>query len=437
MDQEKKIFTLSEVCESIRKTISSRYGSPFWLRAEMHKLNYYEYSGHCFPDLCQKEGDKIVAEIRSTLWKQEYLRLSEVFVRETGEEIREGIELLMQVFIKYDPKYGLSLHIIDIDTDFTIGKLRKQRLECVNRLKKENLWGFQKTLDFPLLPKRLAVVSAVSSKGFSDFMQVINRDTSKYCIITKLFTAILQGENATESIPAALESIKAEIENYDVVVILRGGGGDVGLSCFDTYPIAASIAGFPIPILTGIGHSTNFTVSEEVSYFNAITPTQLGDYILSYFEGFDRRLSAAAKDIETLVTRKIGEDRVLLNKLKFVSLNGVQMCKLELQNIRSLGLAICREYSSIAGRGREQQVLAIEKMVKAFGRKIIWEKRDLEQMGKWMEELDPKRILKRGYSLVYSNDKIVKETSSLKEGQSIKIRLREGEIEAVITKLKK
>ena len=411
----RRVFSLLEVCNSIHKTISARYGSAFWLRAEMHKLNYYPPSGHCFPELCQKTDDRIVAEMRATLWSADYRRITAQFEQTTGEPLQEGTELLMQVMIQYEPKYGLSLHIVDIDPVFTLGNLQRQRMACVARLKKEKLWTAQQALDFPLLPKRVAVISAVSSKGYSDFMRVLESQAGHYVFHTKLFTALLQGDASVHSILQALQHIEQHKADYDIVVIIRGGGGEVGLSGFDRYELAAAVARFPLPVLTGIGHSTNLTVTEEVAYYNGITPTQVGEYLLESFATFERALEVMTQNIV------YSAENILRRHWHF------------LERVGEAGrhaLRICRQ------EGR--QLETVEKALPALvTRKFRWERQQLTQWEKWLRAVSPEKILKRGFAYVYSGDRIVKDAADLRAGDPLRICFRQGEAEAEVTKIRK
>ncbi len=406
----RRVFSLIDVCNSLRKTITARYGSAFWLRAEMHKLNYYPPSGHCFPELCQKAEERIVAEMRATLWSADYRRISAQFEQTTGEPLREGTELLMQVMIQYEPKYGLSLHILDIDPVFTLGNLQRQRMACVARLKKENLWTAQQALPFPLLPKRVAVISAVSSKGYSDFMRVLESRSGRYVFQTDLFTALLQGDAAESSILKALQHIEHHKDRYDVVAVIRGGGGEVGLSGFDRYELAAAVARFPLPVLTGIGHSTNLTVTEEVAYYNGITPTQVGEFLVESFAAYERALTDMTQNIV------YSADNILRRHRHFLERVG---------EAGRLALRLCRSES--------RRLETIEKALPVLSdRRIRWERRQLAQWEKWLRAVSPEKVLQRGFAYVYSGDRIVKDASALSPGVPVRICFRQGEAEATV-----
>ncbi len=238
---ERQIFTLKQVVSSIKKTIEDRYQSPYWVKAEMHKLNLYP-SGHAFPELVQKEGDKIVAKINGTIWKTQFNQINRRFIEVVKEPLDEGKNLLLFVKIVFNESYGLSLQIIDIDPSFSLGELQKERDESIKKLHELGILNKNQNLPFPLLPKRIAIISAESSKGLSDFMQMLAESSHKYILETHLFPAYLQGDVAVNSIVQVLTKIKKVQHHFDVVLIIRGGGGEVGLSCYNNFELCKSIA---------------------------------------------------------------------------------------------------------------------------------------------------------------------------------------------------
>ncbi|MNJ88960.1 Exodeoxyribonuclease 7 large subunit [compost metagenome] len=282
-------FTLKQVAESIRKTIAERYSRTYWVTAEMHKLNSTR-KGHCYPELVQKEDDLIVVEMRGTIWKQNFERIQQKFFEIVKEPIHDGMELLFHVKITYHPIYNLGLEIIDIDPNYTLGALQRERQETLERLNKEGILNANQNLEMALVPKRLAIISQADSKGYSDFVTLLNGHPKRYHFNTFLFEAALQGDNAIASIQGQLKRIEKVKHHFDAVVIIRGGGGEIGMHCYNNYELAKSIATFPLPVLTGIGHSTNLTVCEMIAFRNGITPSDMAYFLLSIFEELDAPL---------------------------------------------------------------------------------------------------------------------------------------------------
>lgn len=388
-ENERKSFTLFEVMQSIQRTIISRYGSTFWVKADMIKLNHYIHSGHCYPDLVEKKNDRTIAQARAIIWKSDYEKINKKFIEITKEPLKDGISIFFLARIGFDPVYNLSITILDIDPVVTLGQLEKERLETINKLKTEKLFNKNKGLTLPLLPQRLAIISVETSKGYSDFMNIINQESDKYKIFTYLFPSLLQGDNAIESLIQALETVERLKHHFDCVLIIRGGGGDIGLSCYNDYELSKTIANFPIPVLTGIGHSTNETVSEMVSCKNTITPTELADFILNHFREFEKRI-IASKDKITYFSNKIIE---LENK--------------HIDNI-------------------------IQKLRIGISNNFITQEKKLENLEKYINILNPVNQLKRGYTITYKDGEIIKDKNELKKSDRITTHFYNGEIESII-----
>ncbi|MBE9492523.1 MAG: exodeoxyribonuclease VII large subunit, partial [Bacteroidetes bacterium] len=275
----KQVFSLLEVTQSIERTISNRYTNSIWVKAELLKLNHYPKSGHCYPDLVEKSGGAVVAQIRANLWKDDYQQINKIFLETTKEPLKDGINILFNARIKYHPVHGLALQILDIDPNYTLGDMVREKLETIRKLKEEKIFDRNKSLKFPLLPKRIAVISVETSKGYSDFRNKIDKNPFGYRFFYMLFPSLLQGDKAVNDMLKQLARIRKVKDHFDVVAIIRGGGGDVGLNCYDNYNLAKEIALFPLPVLTGIGHSTNETVVQMVAYKNNITPTDVAGYL--------------------------------------------------------------------------------------------------------------------------------------------------------------
>ncbi len=310
---DRQVFSLLEVTKSIQKTIADRYKSAFWVKAEMNKLNHYSQSGHCFPELVEKANGKVIAEIKSTLWRDDYLNINNNFIKTLKEPLKDGIKILFLAKVNYTPTYGLSLQILDIDPSYTLGDLEREKQETIKKLKNENSFDKNKKLRLPLLPQRIAIISVESSKGYADFLRVLDTNSWDYKFFHYLFPSILQGENAVKSMLAQLKRIEKVKSHFDVVAIIRGGGGDVGLSYYNNYSLAKAIAEFPLPVITGIGHATNETVVEMISSTNAITPTKIAEFLLQKFHNFSVPLQRAQDKIIDKSRRLLLEENTGFN----------------------------------------------------------------------------------------------------------------------------
>ncbi|MBP1630899.1 MAG: xseA [Bacteroidetes bacterium] len=388
IENQTKFFSLLEVMSSIQKTIIGRYSSLFWVKAEMIKLNHYTHSGHCYPDLVEKKEGRIVAQTRAIIWKNDFESISKKFIYFTKEPIKDGVTILFQCRINFDTLHGLSLNIIDIDPMFTLGELEKERQETIERLKKEDLFHANSTLPLALLPQRLAIISVQTSKGYSDFMNIIDQEKN-YKLFTYLFPSLLQGDNAVETLIQALEAVEKVKKHFDAVLIIRGGGGDIGLSCYNNYELSKTIANFPLPVLTGIGHSTNETVAEMVAYKNAITPTELADFILNRFRAFDQEIEDIKKRLVNLSKKRI----------------------------------------EIEGNNLQRLLIQIKQSSK---NRLITEENQLKALEKYITLLNPNNLLKRGYTITLKDNRIIKSKQELKQGDKITTQFQDGTIESTI-----
>jgi len=438
---EKQVFTLQQVVRSIKKTLEDRYTQNYWVKAEMHKLNKYP-SGHAFPELVQKDENKIVAQITGTIWKQQLERINTKFIEVVKEPLREGTTLLLLVKINYSETFGLGLQILDIDPSFSLGELQKQREETLRKLAKEGLLNLNQKLHFPLLPKRVAIISADSSKGLSDFLQVLQENEKSYFIFTHLFNAYLQGDVAVQSIISALKKIKRVKDHFDIVIIVRGGGAEVGMTCYNNYELCKVIAEFPLPVLTGIGHSTNLNVAEMVSFRNEITPTKLAEFLLQTFREFEQEIKRLNREMIAHSLQLIdktkqdfnGQVRVfkhaslrftdsLKNELKQQIIELKNTTRYFLKNENDAVLSLKNDYRIVTKEiiTAERNTLSlISKPIKGsllhfFERK----ESDLEQLEKTVNILNPSNVLQRGYSLTLLNGKILSAKNKPKKGDLI------------------
>lgn len=430
---EKQIFTLHQVVKSIKKTLEERYAQTYWVKAEMHKLNRYP-SGHAFPELVQKEDDKILAQLTGTIWKQNLDRINSQFINVVKEPLKEGTTLLLLVKITFSETYGLSLQILDIDPSYSLGELQRQREETLKRLLKEGLLNLNQNLEFPLLPKRIAIISADSSKGLSDFMQVLEGNSNNYSFTSHLFPAYLQGDVAVQSIINALEKIKKVKSYFDVVVIVRGGGAEVGMTCYNHYDLCKAIAAFPLPILTGIGHSTNLNVAEMIAHRNEITPSKLAEFLIQTFREFDQEVKDAQRLIVAYSNKVLLQENQSfdsqLRLFKQVASSYTNRIRKEIESEQQQLTRATKtylkqqkdqlnyfqnEFGHAAKRCltlNQNQLSQLTILLKPSVQRIL-EKRskEMDQLEKTVRILSPENVLKRGYSMTLYKGKTVSSTN--------------------------
>jgi exodeoxyribonuclease VII large subunit len=456
---ERQVFSLKQVLLSIRKTIDKRYGQLYWVKGELHKLNI-SGSGHAFPELVQKEDDKVVAQINGTIWRTNLERINRTFAETVKEPLKEGVTLLMQVKIVYHEIYGLNLHINDIDPSFTLGELQKERENTLKQLQYEGILNANQQLPFPLLPKRIALISAENSKGLSDFMQVLESNPFAYGFFTMLFPAYLQGDVASASIRKQLKRIERVKHHFDLVAIVRGGGGEVGLSCYNNLELCRAIATFPLPVLTGIGHSTNITVAEMVAFRNAITPTELADFLLQCFDEFRIPLVDASKWMSRFCLYQFEREHLFLKNVHMHLRSCIQL-SLE-KNDRKFNTLLQHtrfQFKSVLYT-RKEQLLQVEKALsmtlksgknhahkeltalgdlfpKKVTRIVQEQKKELEALSSLIQALDPIHVLKRGYSIARANGKSISANTVLEEETNIQIETADWHLTTKLIKKRK
>ncbi|MBN1339991.1 MAG: exodeoxyribonuclease VII large subunit [Bacteroidales bacterium] len=429
----RKIFSLSEVTRSIEKTLSDRYTSSFWVKAELLKLNHYPRSGHCYPDLVEKTGGRVVAQIRSYLWKNDYEAIRARFISVTKEPLKDGINILFCARVKFDPVHGIALQILDIDPQYTLGDMMREKMEAVARLMAEGVFNRNKNLPFPLLPKRVAVISVETSKGYSDFKSKIENNPFGYSIFHMLFPSLLQGENAVAQLRVQLERIRKVKHHFDVVAIIRGGGGDVGLNCYDNYSLAHEIALFPLPVLTGIGHSTNETVVQMVAHSNNITPTDVADFLIQRFHNFAVPLKEWMRQVADMTPRLIQDKRQKM--LEPVTVLNTEVRKiLQEENSRLAQLRTRMELRAMGGiLLSEEKILSLKKYILQRARENLRQRKgSLNEITDKVRMLDPENILKRGYSITYLNGKALTGIGNVSEGMKLETRLATGMIISIV-----
>lgn len=449
------VYSLSDVALSLHKVIERTYTRPYYIKAEILKLNYYPYSGHCYPELVERDGNVIKTEMRAVIWSTHFQDINRRFVQITGEPLKENIRILCLATVQFSPKHGLALHIEDIEPAYTLGEMVRNRQEVIARLKDEQIFELNRNLKMPMLPKRVAVISVETSKGYSDFMQTLHQNEYGYCFHTDLFPSILQGDKAITGIMGQLDRIEARQRDFDVVVLVRGGGGDVGMSCYDDYNLTRRVATFPLPVLTGIGHSTNLTVTDMVAHANFITPTDVAFSLLEQFRRFDDLLgetvSRMVQQVRALVAEHrqalaltetafrynlpnvLAEQRKMLGEIakelvfnsKSVTMNQTFHLKALAQKMeRDMQLHLHQELLQLQG---------IKEALPRLGKAVLQKyRRECDSVDEQLRLLSPENVLKRGYSITLRDGHVITQAGDLRPGDHIVTRFFEGETESVV-----
>jgi len=449
------VYSLSEVAVSIHKVIERTYTRPYYIKAEILKLNYYPYSGHCYPELVEREGNTIKTEMRAIIWSANFKDINRRFEQITGEPLKENIRILCLATVQFSPKHGLALHIEDVEPSYTLGEMVRNRQEVIEKLKKEKVFDLNRSLPMPTLPKRVAVISVETSKGYSDFMQTLHHNEYGYRFYTELFPSILQGDKAITGIVSQLQKIELRRDEFDVVVVVRGGGGDVGMSCYDDYELTRRVATFPLPVLTGIGHSTNLTVTDMVAHANFITPTEVAVSLLDQFRRFDEQLNDMMARIVQRTRTRITEARQSLtltetvfqyklpkimddhrNRLgeltKTLVFKSKELTMNETFRLKSLAQEMGKNVQWLLRQQRQQLQGFGDVLPKGFRELMQKRVRECHDLDGKLRLLSPANVLRRGYSITLKEGRAVTDASSLQPGDRLVTRFYEGEVTSTV-----
>ena len=418
---------LITLLSAVKETVAEVFPAPVWVKAEISSWSP-RANGHCYLTLSQSRGGKTIAETRAMIWSWNYLTLKKCFEQETGEQLRAGITVLARVSVHYSEVYGLSLYIEDIDTSYTLGEKALEKKRIVERLEKGGYMEMQKELALPELPRRLAVISSKTAAGYQDFCKHL--EAGGYAIGHTLFEAMMQGEKAPESICEALN--EAAAQDFDAILILRGGGSETDLSCFDDEALAMSIAKCPVPVVTAIGHDKDVHIADMVASSSVKTPTALADFFLDLYRAQDSALDALQGRIHD----------GLLAKQRTLEM-GLQRCR------AGISLALSRRLSGMENRlqrclgrikgGLLDKYRALQRLsdtaahrVKfAAGARISQEYSATALREARIRATDPRNILSMGYVLVTGKDnKVLKTVNRVGVGDRIGVRFQDGSLTA-------
>lgn len=450
-----KPYSLSRLAGSIQSVLVKTYNQSYWVKAEIHKLNYYPHSGHCYPDLIEKKDHKVVAQFRSTLWADTFLRLNGKFKQDTGEEIGDNMNVLIQVRVNYQPVYGVSLNIIDIDPTHSLGSLEKEKQETIKQLMNKGIFHKNKSLPLPDLPNRVAIISVSTSKGYHDFLSIVNKKLLNFNFKHELFPALLQGEKAARSISEQLELIARRSSEFDLICIIRGGGGETGLHSYNKLELAEKVANCPLPVVTGIGHATNETVVEMIAAVNRITPTEVANYNVDLFLNAERRFLDVNSHIINSVQNEIKGETQRINQIHHYIGRQVQwhqtnnLLKLDqLSNtlrhkmlwklsekhliLDSLSKDIKTGSSHLLDYQKNRTQYFSKIISEDFNKICVKENENLKALSRFIKAVDPQKVLKRGFSITRHQGKVITSSQGLQSGEIIETQLSNGRIKSTV-----
>lgn len=430
---ENQPLSLFELNALVRKSVKLCLPDEYWVQAELSDVRT-NYSGHCYLEFVQKDprGNALVAKARGMIWSNIYSMLKPYFERETGQAFTSGIKVLVKVTVDFHELYGYSLTVIDIDPAYTLGDMARRRKEIIRRLEEEGVLTLNKELEMPLLPQRVAVISSATAAGYGDFCNQLLNNADGLVFYPHLFAAVMQGDKVEASVIAALNAIYKEVDRWDVVVIIRGGGATSDLSGFDTYDLAANCAQFPLPIITGIGHERDDTVIDMVSHTRVKTPTAAAEFLIN-------RMRETASDLERYITyfhqtipERIAHSKERLEQWVARIPSRVQM-RLQHERFRQERMAVRMNTAWQTRLLREEYRLKLEqRLATAIDARLQRERHRLQLAQSQVEAASPELLLKRGYSLTLKDGKAVTDASALRPGDVLTTRVAKGEFKSKV-----
>lgn len=427
-------LSLYELNALVRRQVEQGMPGDYWLQAELGDVRIHG-NGHCYLEFVQKDprGNSLVAKARGTIWSNVFRLLRPYFEEATGQLFTAGIKVLVQVSVSFHELYGYSLVVQDIDPTYTLGDLARRRREILAQLEEEGVLTLNKELPMPRLPQRVAVISSPTAAGYGDFCDQLLHNPQGFCFHTELFPALMQGDRVEESLLAALDRVNARLPEFDVVVIIRGGGATSDLSGFDTYLLAAACAQFPLPIITGIGHERDDTVIDSVAHTRVKTPTAAAEYLISCLSGASDELEALSRDLYAAVQRRLAEAHALQERLERRLTDAVR-CRIAYEQQR---LQTCQSripaaaYRRLSG-GRLSLLTLRKDLLLAVRNRLSADRHHLELLQQRLADASPDRLLARGYSITLRGGKAVKDASLLRPGDEIVTRLYHGTVASTV-----
>ena len=428
-------FTLFQLNQLVRTTLDQHLEPSYWVVAEIGEFRINQ-KGHCYMEFVEKQQERMVAKMRANLWAYDFYNLNSLFLKVTGKPLGAGMKILAKVMIQFHEIYGLSLLVKDLDPNYTLGERARQKQLIIERLSKEGTINKNRQISLPLVPQRIAVVSSKSAAGYGDFIDHLANNIQGYHFEVRLFEATMQGEEAVTSITRAIKKILQQVENFDILAIIRGGGSQIDLDCFDSYVLATEIASSKLPVVTGIGHQRDDTVADLVAHTRLKTPTAVAEFFINGVASFDEQLNYQLDRIAQQTQKRLDQQgSKLLNMLSSL-VHGSKMAVQ--QNLHELAL-IKQQLESSATRNLNQNRKQIQeyqyRLIKQSNQVVEFERQRLQVAQAKLTLADPEHILKRGYSLTYLNGKIVKPNTVVEEGDEIETTLHQRTVSSKVTKV--
>jgi len=428
--------SIAELNQLIQATLENELDPVYWVVGEISDFRTAP-QGHVYFELVEKQGNQVLAKIKANLWQFAYRTVAARFESVTGSGIKNGMKVLAQVSVSFHPLFGLSVNVKDIDPSFSLGERARLRQETIDRLTQEGLMRLNARHILPPVIQKIAIISSASAAGYGDFINQIESNTGGYQVYHKLYPSAMQGNEAVTSLINALIAVFGEMDQLkpDVVVIIRGGGAQLDLDCFDDYRLAVAIGRFPIPVLTGIGHERDESIADLTAHTKLKTPTAVAEFILASFREFEENLNLALTrlDRSTRLQLKGSESKLnqLSHQVKSLSESRIRLEREKLKSKTDRLITSSRNRIRLA----ENNLVVLEKtLVRESIQFIKNQEQRVQSMSVALYQLDPQSIFKRGYTRSEING-IPVDFAELKIGENLLTHTEKHKLESTITKI--
>lgn len=408
---EGKALTLLELNTMLRTAVERSLPGEYWVEAELAEAR--ESRGHCYMELVEKDarGNTPVARAQAKCWQRTWSMLRPYFERTAGQALHPGMKVLLRVYAQFHEAYGFSWIVTDIDPTYTIGDMARRRRMIIEQLKANGVFDLNRELKMPLFARRIAVISSETAAGYGDFCAQLADNEYGFSFSVTLFPAIMQGEQVEQSVIGALDAIYRQADDFDCVVIIRGGGATSDMSGFDTLALAENVANFPLPIITGIGHDRDESVLDMVAHTSVKTPTAAAALLISRLKATADRIDSSAERAARAAAMRMERERMRLGRLA--------------ERIPAL-------FSVAKTRHEARLGMLWERACQAQQRRMTAEGHRLELLSQRLTALDPALLLKRGYSITLHGGRAVRSAADLKPGDEIETRLENGTVKSTV-----
>lgn len=405
-------YTLFELNRLIRNTLDAHLEPSYWVTAEIGEMRNNQ-KGHCYMELVEKQDDEVIAKMRANIWAYTYRNLSGWFEAITGQTLHAGVKILANVAVQFHELYGMCLIVKDIDATYTLGERVRRRGEAIEKLKAEGVFDMNRELELAAAPQRIAVISSPSAAGYGDFVDQLMKNRFNYRFEITLFKALMQGSEASDSIIQALHEVHCRMDDFDALAIVRGGGAQVDLDCFDSYELAAHVAQFPLPVIAGIGHERDETIVDLVAHTRMKTPTAVAEFLVGRVRGIEEKLDALFRNVAAGARNLIAKHRFRLTDLTGQARYCVASRVIQLRNKLEMEGDRLKHCSEGVIERQSSRLLLLKKS---------------------LSYLDPANVLKRGYSISAIGNKIIRNIEEAKAGDTMRTFVSDGIITSKIEK---